>query len=71
MHNWDAPVGQYIIYRDVLREKDEDFELYMAVEQGIYKSKFQRKLAQLIIQRNDVKLILFDSGEEVIEQWVN
>ena len=36
----DKAIGQYILDRDVLVEQQSDFELYLAVSQGIYKSSF-------------------------------
>ena len=48
----EQAVGQYIVYRDILIEKAVDFELYLAITQGIYKSYFQRQLTQMIINRN-------------------
>ncbi|MGB0562450.1 MAG: XisH family protein [Spirulinaceae cyanobacterium] len=67
----EQAVGQYVIYRDILEAGNENFELYLAIAQGVYTSKFQRKLAQLIIQRNNVNLMVFDSEAEAIAQWIN
>lgn len=64
-------VGQYIIYRDILLETESDLKPYLAIAQGIYKSNFQRKLAQMIIKRNQVNLLIFDAENEEISQWIN
>lgn len=63
-------VGQYIVYRDILLETGLPFDLYLAVTQGVYKSNFQRKLAQMIVKRNRVKLLVFDPTNEVVKQWI-
>ena len=63
-------VGQYIIYRDILDETTSDFNLYLAISRGTYQSNFQRQLARMIINRNQVKLLIFDVENEVIEQWI-
>jgi len=64
-------VGQYVVYRDVLVETVLDFELYLAITQGTYKSYFQRQLAQMIINRNQVKLLIVDAENEVIVEWID
>jgi len=63
-------VGQYIIYRDILEETVSDFNLYLAISRGIYQSNFQRQLARMIVNRNQVKLLIFDAENEVIEKWL-
>lgn len=66
----EQAVGQYVIYRDILIETELEFELYMAITQGVFKGNFQRNLAQMIIKRNQVNLVIVDSESEVIEQWI-
>jgi hypothetical protein len=64
-------VGQYIVYRDILIEKELDFQLYLAITKGTYQNYFQRKLTLMIINRNQVNLLVVDSESEVIEQWID
>jgi hypothetical protein len=66
----EQAVGQYVIYRDILIETELDFELYMAITKGVHNGNFQRKLAQMIIERNQVNLLIIDAESEVIEQWI-
>jgi hypothetical protein len=67
----EQAVGQYVVYRDILLETALDFELYLAITQGTYKSYFQRQLTQMIIKRNQVKLLIVDAESEVIVQWID
>lgn len=71
INDLEQAVGQYIVYRDILLETALDFELYLAITQGTYKSYFQRRLAQMIINRNQVKLLIVDAESEVIVQWID
>ncbi|GAA6615191.1 element excision factor XisH family protein [Scytonema sp. NUACC26] len=71
INDLEQSVGQYIVYRDILVETALDFELYLAITQGTYKSDFQRKLAQKIINLNQVKLLIIDAESEVIVQWID
>lgn len=64
-------VGQYIVYRDILLETKSDLKPYLAIPQGTYKSNFQRQLAQMIVKRNQVNLLVFDADNEEIKQWIN
>lgn len=71
INDLEQAVGQYVVYRDILLETALDFELYLAITQGTYKSYFQRQLAQMIINRNQVKLLIVDAESEVIVQWID
>lgn len=71
INDLEQAVGQYVVYRDILVETALDFELYLAITLGTYKSYFQRKLAQMIINRNQVKLLIVDAESEVIVQWID
>ncbi len=70
VHELEGAVGQYVVYRDILEETSSAFELYLAVTKGVWNSVFQRKLPQMLIRRNRVKLIIVDSDSEVIDQWI-
>jgi hypothetical protein len=67
----ERAVGQYIIYRDILEETDLDFKLYLAVPLDTYGQGFQRYLADTIIRRNQIKLLVFDPIEEVVVTWID
>ena len=56
----------YCIKLAVSLETALDFELYLAITQGTYRSYFQRQLAQMIINRNQVKLLIVNAESEVI-----
>ena len=66
----EKAVGQYLIYRDILEEIGLNFTIYMGVTGGVWRSNFQRKLAQMIIKRHRLKLLIVDSQKEEVEQWI-
>ena len=70
LYDLEQAIGQYILYRDIVEVNRLGFELYLAVTSGVYFSNFQKDLAQLIIKRNQVKLLVVDSTTEVIEKWI-
>jgi len=71
INDLEKAVGQYVIYRNILQETVLDFDLYLAITQGVYRSYFQRPLAQMIVNRNQVKLLIIDAESEVIVQWID
>lgn len=45
---------EYRVYQDILLETESNFQLYLAITQGTYKSYFHHPLTQMIIKRNQV-----------------
>ncbi|NJS41152.1 XisH protein [Candidatus Gracilibacteria bacterium] len=66
-----ATIGQYVMYKEVVEAQTLDFKLYLAIPANLYDNKFQTPLAQLMIQKNQVNLLVFDPIQEVIERWIN
>lgn len=64
-------IGQYIVYRDIIHETASPHQLYLAVSKGVYQGGFQKKLAQMLIKRNQVNLLIFDANAEVVDQWIS
>ena len=62
-------LGQYILYRDILEELEPDRLLYLAVHEEVFETIFQESLGQMLIQKNQLKLIVFNKAEEVIVKW--
>ncbi len=71
INDLEMAVGQYIIYRDIVEVKGLDFQLYLAITKDVYNVGFQKKLAQMIVERNQVNLLIFDPNQEVLEEWIN
>jgi XisH protein len=66
-----SAIGQYVMYQDILIAQNLNFQLYLAVSNTTYEVGFQKPLAQLIVQQNQVNLLIFDAEQEVVEQWIN
>lgn len=64
-------VGQFIDYQIMLEQVEPDYTLYVAIASNTYHSFFQIPFIQTVIQRIDMKLLIFDENAEVIEQWIN
>jgi len=63
-------LGQYIIYANIMARVEPDRILYLAVRVEIYKELFSEELVQVVLANNPIKLIVFDSKQEVIVEWI-
>ncbi len=64
-------VGQFAIYRAVLRRSYPDYVLYLAIRDVVYDSFFEEPLGKILIEDEGLKLIVFDAEKEEILQWKN
>lgn len=64
-------LGQYDIYRYLLEETAPERKLYIAVSEVSYKSFFIQDIAQLIIKKHPLSMIIVDLETEEITQWIN
>ncbi len=64
-------IGQYAIYRAVMRRTYPGYTLYLAVNDIVFNSLFEEPIGQLMIEDENLKLIVFDAEQEVILQWKN
>ncbi|UXE58784.1 MAG: XisH family protein [Woronichinia naegeliana WA131] len=64
-------IGQFFNYRLALEEKEPERVLYLAVPSGIYFSFFQLQFIKTVIERFQLKIIIYDPIQEVIVQWKN
>ncbi len=69
MQSFRDAVGQFAIYRAVLRRTYPDFILYLAIRDVIYTSFFEEPIGQILIEDENLKLIIFDAEKEEILQW--
>lgn len=64
-------LGQFLNYRFALETEEPDRILYLAIPLNISDTFFARRFVQLILQKYQVKLIIFDPEQEEIVQWKN
>ena len=63
--------GQYVNYRSLLRRTADQYELFLAVPLPIYRKYFAEEYVQIILKDLQIKLVVFDSEQEEITQWIN
>lgn len=70
VREFEAALGQYILYRLYLSQIFSEAELYLAIDNSIYRSFFLKNAIQFAIKELEIKLIVFDVEQEVIVQWI-
>ena len=63
-------VGQYVVYREILKYLELNHDLYLAVREEAYNGILQEKLAEIIIKNIGIKILVFDNISEVIVSWI-
>lgn len=69
MQDLERAIGQFVLYRTVLAEREPDRALFLAVPQFILQDVFEQPLGELLIEHNLVQVVGFDPDEEVIVKW--
>jgi hypothetical protein len=72
IHDLKEALGAYFMYSNALADSAEhaDRTLYLAIRQETFDSLFSDQSGQKIIQRGQLRLIVFHTREEVILQWI-
>ena len=70
INDLEKALGQYILYREILREKQESRILYLAIKRSAYEEIFEEPIGKLLLKRSIVNLLVFDQVEKVILQWI-
>jgi hypothetical protein len=61
--------GQYLIYRVILAEVEENAPLYLAIPETAYNNIFDSTI-QRAIRDNGIKLMIVNLETELIVQWI-
>lgn len=70
VNEFHTVLGQFLNYKVALEIKQPDRILYLAVPKDIYQSFFQINFTQLITQRYQLKLVIYDAQNEEIIKWI-
>jgi hypothetical protein len=69
-YEFHQTLGQYINYYHALSEIEKDRILFLAVPSHIWETQFQRKGIQFSLEREQVKLIIYNIEAKTIDQWI-
>jgi hypothetical protein len=65
----EQALGQYVLYRSLLRRSDPDRRLYLAIPQKALLGIFQEPIALPVLEDLGVALLAFDPAREEIVAW--
>jgi hypothetical protein len=65
-----SALGQFLSSRLALEAIDPERILYVAVPLDTYRTFFQLEFTRIAVQRYQISLIVYDSVNEVIVQWI-
>lgn len=63
-------LGQFLSYRLALQEIEPDRQLFLAVPLDTYERFFSLEFTRLAIKEYSLKLIVYDSGNGGLSQWI-
>jgi XisH protein len=66
----EKALGQYILYHDILTQREPDRVLYLAAHEEVFFGIFEEAIGRLLLENQRVKLLVFDRREEVILRWI-
>jgi hypothetical protein len=69
LFDYHAALGQFLNYKLALQLSDPDRTLFLAGPVQTWRSLFDREFPKKSVQEYQVKLIIYDSVNEVIIQW--
>jgi hypothetical protein len=65
----EKALGQYLIYRSIMRRRQPDRELFLAVPKSIA-GLFDEPLGQLLLEDYDLRIVVFDPRQREIIRWL-
>ena len=70
VRDFEAALGQYILYRLYLSQTFPEAILYMAISDAVYRGFFLKSGIQFAVTELDIKLLVFDVEQEVFVKWI-
>ncbi len=71
VNDLENALGQYILYSQVLLEKQDSRVLYLAIKNSAYQEIFEEPIGKILLKRKVINLIVFNEKKEEILQWIN
>jgi hypothetical protein len=66
----EKAIGQYVMYRAILAEREPNRILYLAVPEDILQDIFEQPLGELLLKNNLAQVLGFNPQAEVIVKWI-
>ena len=69
LSEFHTAVGQFLNYRVALEEQESERVLYLAVPRDIYQDFFTDSFVQTVLERYQIKVLVFHVQKEEITLW--
>lgn len=70
MRELEIALGQFIFYRFLIERQDKERELFLAVPRKTYNGLFISPEGLDLIERENLKIIVYDIPDEEIVRWI-
>lgn len=70
VNDLENALGQYILYYQVLLEKEDKRVLYLAIKKSAYEEIFEEPIGKILLKRKIINLVVFDEKKEEIIKWI-
>lgn len=70
VNDLENALGKYILYDQILLEKQDERVLYLALKQSAYQEIFEEPIGKILLKRKIINLLVFDEKKEKIIQWI-
>ncbi len=70
MSDLEHALGQYSLYRLAMTDAEPDRELFLGVSDRVYEQLFADRFGQLIIEKMQVKVLVFDETAQRVVEWI-
>ena len=70
MFDLEHALGQYSLYRVAMSDAEPDRELFLGISDRVYDQLFADRFGQLIIEKMQVKVLVFDETMQRVVQWI-
>ncbi len=70
MPELERALGQYVLYRSLLKQKEADRQLFLAVSSPAYREHFNTAEGRDLIADEDLKILVFDVTLQEIREWI-
>ncbi len=64
-------MGQFLSYRLVLSQIEPNRALYLAIPLDTYLELFESDFGELVMKEYELKLIIYNSNNGDLTQWIN
>jgi len=67
----EKAVGQYGIYRTLLKRVNPEYSIYLAIADDVHQDFFLRPAIQEIVIDHEISLLVFNPDTEEVIRWIN